>query len=191
MDGWACLFDALHRDASLGQCPVDCGCIPSTDDIATVTVDCWQCMQSLLHARRASFENEKNECQCQNVQGFKHMTRARPSPELGKRVRRQQNRPRGSTNELGHNHTADVVAAFHGFPKLLLSIARCSPRPGMVDSAAQKRTLVLLLPPATPANLATICVFEPAKPQLQLSIDFLCHETMLLACFLLFRSPND
>lgn len=119
------------------------------------------------------------------------MRRASPSPALGKRVRRQRNRPLGSTNELGHNRTADVVAAFHGFPKFWLFIARCSHRPGVMDSATQKWTLVVLLPPATPANLATICRFEPAKPQLQLSIDCFCHETMLRACFLVFRSPTD
>lgn len=132
-----------HLDGSLGAV------LRSADDNATVTVDRWQCMQSLLHAHRVSTKNEKNVCQCRNVQGFKPMTRASPSPALGKRVRRQQNRPRGSTNEIGPNHTADVVAAFHTHPKLWLSIAHCSHRPGVMDSAAQERTLVLLLRPPT------------------------------------------
>lgn len=109
----------------------------SADDI---TVCRWQCMQPLLHACRVLCNNEKNVCQCRDVQGFKHMTRASPSPALGKRVRRQQNRPRGSKNELGPNHTADMVAAFHRFPKFWLSIVRCSHRPGVMDSAAQERT---------------------------------------------------
>lgn len=138
MDEWASLpmpcIVMHHLDCSLWAGP------QSADDFATVTVDRWQCMQSLLHARRVSCNNEKNVCQCQNVQGFKHMTRASPSPALGKRVRRQQNRPRGPTNELGHNHTADVVAAFHGPPQFWLSIVRCSHRPGVMDSAAQERT---------------------------------------------------
>lgn len=169
-----------HLDGSLGAV------LRPADDIATGTVDRWQCMQSLLHAHRVSTKNEKNVCQCRNVQGFKHMTRASPSPAFGKRVRRQQNRPRGSTNELGHNHTAEVVAAFHGLPKFWLSIARCSHRPGMLDSAAQERTLVLLLRPPTRPTSRPCTALNPQNTNCSLRIiDYLMKQCNWLVswCF--------